>query len=241
MLEIKNLHVSVGEKEILHGVDLLLQPGKVVAVMGPNGSGKSTLANTLAGHPKYSITNGEIKIDGVDITTMKPDERAKKGLFLSMQHTPEIPGVSIANFLRLAKQAVTGETINPVKFYKELRQRMADLGIDPKFAERHLNVGFSGGEKKRFEILQLSVLQPKYAILDETDSGLDVDALKIVAEGINKFRNADKGILVITHYNRILQYVIPDEVYIMMNGRIVECGKKNLAERVEEHGYDTLR
>ncbi|MEK7083961.1 MAG: Fe-S cluster assembly ATPase SufC [Patescibacteria group bacterium] len=240
MLKINNLHVSVSDKEILHGVNLVIPKGKLVAIMGPNGSGKSTLANTIAGHPKYKITEGSILLDDDDITTISADKRARKGLFLSMQYTPEIPGVSIANFLRLAKNAMTGKTIHPMAFHAELTEKMKKLHIDPSFMSRHLNVGFSGGEKKRFEILQMAVLNPAYAILDETDSGLDVDALRIVAEGIASFRSSEKGVLLITHYNRILEYVVPDEVHVMMGGKIVKSGGKELAREIEEKGYHSF-
>lgn len=237
MLEIKNLHVSVDTKEILYGVDLTLEKGSVVAIMGPNGSGKSTLANVIMGHPKYAITKGRILIDGEDITNAKPDLRAKKGLFLSMQYSPEIAGVSITNFLRLAVEAKTGEKQHPVEFYRILTEKMKELHIDPSFATRSLNVGFSGGEKKKMEILQLAMLNPTYAILDETDSGLDVDALRIVGEGIMSFKSPDKGILLITHYNRILEYVSPDVVHVMANGKIVRSGGRELAKEIEVKGY----
>ena len=237
MLEIKNLHASVNGKEILRGIDLRLDRGQVVAIMGPNGSGKSTLANVLMGHPKYAILRGEVRLDGEDITNLKPDARAKKGLFLSMQYSPEIAGVPITNFLRIATESLTGVKQHPMRFYETLVEKMKLLGIDPAFAGRSINVGFSGGEKKRMEILQLLTLNPAYAILDETDSGLDVDALKIVADGINAFRSPEKGILLITHYNRILEYVVPDVVYIMLNGKIARGGGFELAKEIEKHGY----
>lgn len=236
-LRIANLHVGVEEKEIVHGFTLEIKPGEVHAIMGPNGSGKSTLANALMGHPKYTVTAGTVELDGADITTEKPNIRAQKGLFLSMQYPPEIEGVTIANFLRVAKNALTGINHNPMDFHKEIMAKMAELGIDPAFARRHLNAGFSGGEKKRAEILQLAVLDPKYAILDETDSGLDVDALRIVADGINRFRGPEKGIVLITHYNRILEYVTPDFVHIMSEGKIIKSGGAELAEEVEKQGY----
>lgn len=236
-LKISHLKISVADQEIVHGIDLELNPGEVHAIMGPNGSGKSTLANTLMGHPKYNVTAGSIKLDDHDITNEKPNVRAKKGLFLSMQYPPEIEGVTIANFLRVAKNSLTDTNHNPMDFHKELMAKMAELGIDPAFARRHLNAGFSGGEKKRAEILQLAVLDPKYAILDETDSGLDVDALRIVADGINRFRGPAKGILLITHYNRILEYVTPDFVHIMSGGKIVKSGGAELAKEVEKNGY----
>lgn len=229
--------MSVDGKEILKGLSLNIKRGEVHAIMGPNGSGKSTLSNTLMGHPKYLITTGQIILDGVDITNKKPEERAKAGLFLSMQYPPEIAGVSIANFLRLAKNALTGANINPLVFYKELQKKMAELHIKEDFAKRSINAGFSGGEKKKAEILQLSILNPKYAILDETDSGLDVDALRIVAEGINKFHTKDNSVLLITHYNRILEYVQPDFVHIMQDGGIIKSGGRDLAVKVEKQGY----
>ncbi len=239
-LEIKNVTIVVDGTEIVRNFTLTITPGEVHVIMGPNGSGKSTLANTLMGHPKYKVSSGSIVIDGVDHTTTKPNVRAKAGLFLSEQYPPEIPGVSITNFLRLAKNALTGENHNPLDFYKELTAKMAELSIDPSFARRSVNTGFSGGEKKRAEILQLAVLDPTYAILDETDSGLDVDALRVVAAGINHFRSPTKGILLITHYNRILDYIVPDFVHIMSEGQIIKSGDKNLAKEIEEKGYANL-
>lgn len=236
-LQLKNLHVSAENKEIIKGIDLELKKGEVQVIMGPNGSGKSTLANTLMGHPKYTITKGSIKLDETDITHFSPDKRAKLGLFLSMQYPPEISGVTIANFLRLAKKSLTGKSVDPMKFHQELVEKMNGLHIDPEFLKRYVNSGFSGGEKKKAEILQLLALNPTYAILDETDSGLDVDALKIVAEGIKTFAKKDKGILLITHYERLLTYIIPDTVYVMMQGKIVKSGGKELAKKIEEEGY----
>jgi Fe-S cluster assembly ATP-binding protein len=237
---INNLSVAVDEKIILNNLNLILQQGQVVALMGPNGSGKSTLANTLMGHPKYNITEGSISIDNTDITPLSPDKRSKLGLFLSMQYPPEIHGVTISQFLRLAYNAQHGETMNPLEFTEFLNEKMKELDMNPEFARRSVNAGFSGGEKKRAEILQLAVLNPTYAVLDETDSGLDVDALKIVAEGINRFRGKDKGVLLITHYNRLLNYVVTDVVYIMMKGKIVKSGGKELAEEIEKNGYSNL-
>lgn len=239
-LLIQNLHISAAGKEIVKGVNLELKPGQAAAIMGPNGSGKSTLANALMGHPKYKITKGKIFLDNKDITKLTPDKRSKLGLFLSMQHPPEIAGVSIANFIRQAKNAHSSENINPVVFYEELTKKMSALKMDKDFAQRHVHKGFSGGEKKKVEILQLLTLNPKYALLDETDSGLDVDALKIVAGGINKFKNKKKGVLLITHYNRLLQYVAPDIVYIMAGGKIVKHGGRQLAKEVEKSGYKNL-
>ncbi len=245
-LRINNLHISIQNKEIVKGLSLEIPKGKVVAIMGPNGSGKSTLANTLAGHPKYQVTGGTMELDGTDITALSPDKRAKLGLFLSMQYAPEIPGVTLANFLRIAMGAnlplpKKASTMNPLEFQKLLQNKMDELKIDHSFARRYVNTGFSGGEKKRAEILQLLLLNPTYAILDETDSGLDVDALKIVAEGINKFKSSEHGILLITHYNRILEYVAPDMVYIMMDGNIVKSGGAELAKQIEKDGYMSLR
>lgn len=239
-LHIKHLHVAVDKKEILHGIDLQVRPGGIHVIMGPNGSGKSTLANTLAGHPKYKTTSGTIGIDREDITELTPDKRAKAGLFLSMQYPKAVEGVTIANMLRLAKRAQTGEQISPLAFHKELLKELNTLDIDPDFLKRYLNVDFSGGEKKKFEILQLLTLDPVYAILDETDSGLDVDALKIVADGINRFHSKEKGILLITHYNRILEYVKPDYVHIMVDGNIVTSGGAELAGRIEKEGYQSF-
>jgi Fe-S cluster assembly ATP-binding protein len=239
-LHIKNLHVRADEKDILKGVNLDVQRGKVIVIMGPNGSGKSTLANTLAGHPTYTVTSGQILLDTQDITEEPANIRAKKGLFLSMQYAPEIEGVTIANFLRLAINAQREEPMNPLKIHAMLLEKMKELNIDESFLKRYLNVGLSGGEKKRLEILQLAVLNPTYAILDETDSGLDVDALRIVSEGINAFRGPDKGILLITHYNRILEYVQPDEVHIMIDGKIVKSGGAKLAKEIETTGYTQM-
>ena len=208
--------------------------------MGPNGSGKSTLANVLMGHPKYAITEGEIILNDENITTAKVQDRAKLGLFLSQQYLPEIVGVTVSSFLRTAITAKTGEKQHPVKFHKYLLETMESLGMKKDFAARYVNVGFSGGEKKRLETLQLKMLAPKYAILDETDSGLDVDALKLVSEGVNAFQDGTKGILLITHYNRILQYVVPDFVHIMIDGKIIKTGTKELAQEVEQSGYSTF-
>lgn len=239
-LQIKNLHVSVEGKEILQGISLNIKRGEIHAIMGPNGSGKSTLANTLMGHPKYLITKGQIILDGANITNAKPEMRAKSGLFLSMQYPPEIAGVNIANFLRQAKNALTDIKSNPLIFYKELQEKMVKLHISEDFAKRSLNAGFSGGEKKKAEILQLSVLNPKYAILDETDSGLDVDALRIVAEGIDHYHTKDNAVILITHYNRILEYVKPNFVHIMQNGKIIKSGGSDLAEEIEKTGYSKI-
>lgn len=239
-LIIDSLHVSVDQTPIIHGLSLTIPKGEVHVIMGPNGSGKSTLLNTLMGHPSYTVTSGTIVCDDVDITHMSPDERAKAGLFLSMQYPPEIAGVTIGNFLRVAHQAMTGMEQSPVAFHTLLQEHMARLHIDPSFSKRYLNQGFSGGEKKKAEILQLAVLNPTYALLDETDSGLDVDALRIVSEGINAFRSPEKGILLITHYTRILSYIEPDVVHIMKDGRIIHTGDKTLATAIEAQGYDSI-
>ena len=241
-LEIKDLHVSVtteeGQKEILSGVDLTVRAGETHAIMGPNGSGKSTLAYSIAGHPKYHVTSGQVLLDGEDVLAMTVDERARAGLFLAMQYPIEVPGVSMSNFLRTAATAVRGEAPKLRTWVKEVKEAMSALDIDPAFAERSVNEGFSGGEKKRHEILQLSLLRPKIAILDETDSGLDVDALRVVSDGVERYRSSgDVGVLLITHYTRILRHITPDHVHVFAGGRIVESGGPELAERLEEEGY----
>ncbi|MGH3662759.1 MAG: Fe-S cluster assembly ATPase SufC [Micromonosporaceae bacterium] len=244
VLEIKDLHVSVktaeeGLKPILSGVDLTVRAGETHAIMGPNGSGKSTLAYSIAGHPKYEVTSGSVTLDGEDVLAMSVDERARAGLFLAMQYPVEVPGVSVANFLRTAKTAVDGEAPKLRTWVKDLRGSMQQLGMDPAFAERNVNEGFSGGEKKRHEIVQLQLLAPKLAILDETDSGLDIDALRVVSGGINQVKEAGRtGLLLITHYTRILRYVAPDFVHVFVGGRIVEEGGPALAEQLEESGYE---
>ena len=242
-LEIRGLQVVVntesGQKEILKGVDLTVNSGETHAIMGPNGSGKSTLAYSIAGHPKYEIIGGSVHLDGQDILEMSVDERAKAGLFLAMQYPVEVPGVSVSNFLRTAATALRGEAPNVRKWVGEVKDAMAALKMDPAFAERSVNEGFSGGEKKRHEIMQLELLKPKIAILDETDSGLDVDALKIVSEGVNRAKLENNlGVLLITHYTRILRYIKPDFVHVFANGRIVEEGGPELAEKLEEQGYE---
>ena len=242
-LVISDLHVNVatedGPKQILKGVNLTINPGEVHAIMGPNGSGKSTLAYTLAGHPKYDITSGSVTLDGAEISTMTVDERARAGLFLAMQYPVEVPGVSVTNFLRTAKTALDGEAPNVRTWVKSVNAAMADLGLDPSFAARSLNEGFSGGEKKRAEIVQLQLLDPKYAILDETDSGLDIDALRVVADGVNRYTaQGDRGVLLITHYTRILNYIKPDFVHVYVDGRVITEGGPELAEKLEESGYD---
>ena len=243
-LEIRDLHVSVetdtGPKEILRGVDLTVRSGETHAVMGPNGSGKSTLAYSIAGHPKYTITRGSVTLDGQDVLAMKVDERARAGLFLAMQYPVEVAGVSVSNFLRTAKTALDGQAPKLRTWAKDVRSHMDALAIDPSFAERDVNAGFSGGEKKRHEILQLELLQPRFAILDETDSGLDIDALRVVAKGVNRFtESGDKGVILITHYTRILRYIKPDFVHVFIAGRIAEEGGSELAERLEVEGYDS--
>jgi len=238
-LEIRDLHVTVADKEILRGVNLTVKAGETHAIMGPNGSGKSTLAYAIAGHPKYTVTSGSITLDGVDVLTMTVDERARAGLFLAMQYPVEVPGVSVANFLRTAVTAVRGEAPKLRDFTKELKGSMTELQMDPAFAQRNVNEGFSGGEKKRHEILQLELLKPKIAVLDETDSGLDVDALKVVSEGVNRFSaGGETGVLLITHYTRILRYVKPDFVHVFAGGKIVEQGGPELADLLESEGYE---
>jgi len=242
VLEIKNLQVSVvtdaGNKEILRGVDLTIKSGETHAIMGPNGSGKSTLAYSIAGHPKYLITGGSVTLDGTDVLEMSVDERAKAGLFLAMQYPVEVPGVSVSNFLRTAVTAIRGEAPKVRTWVGEVKEAMASLNIDTAFSERNVNEGFSGGEKKRHEILQMELLRPKIAILDETDSGLDVDALRIVSEGVNRVKaNSNLGVMLITHYTRILRYIKPDFVHVFANGKIVEEGGPELADKLEEKGY----
>ncbi|MEN9993130.1 MAG: hypothetical protein RLY83_700 [Actinomycetota bacterium] len=242
-LEIKNLHVSVeteaGSKEILRGVDLTIRSGETHAIMGPNGSGKSTLAYSIAGHPKYEVTQGEILLDGENVLEMSPDERARAGLFLAMQYPVEIPGISVSNFLRTAKTAIDGEAPALRPWIKEVKEAMTNLRMDAAFSERNVNEGFSGGEKKRHEILQLELLKPAFAVLDETDSGLDVDALKIVSEGVNRAQASNNlGVLLITHYTRILKYIKPDFVHVFVAGKVAEEGGPELADRLEAEGYD---
>ena len=242
-LKIEDLHVGVntdqGLKPILNGINLELNSNETHAIMGPNGSGKSTLAYALAGHPKYIVTSGSVTLDGEDVLAMSVDERAKAGLFLAMQYPVEVPGVTVTNFLRSAKTAIDGEAPKLRNWTKDLKQAMENLRVDPVFASRNVNEGFSGGEKKRHEILQLEMLKPKFAVLDETDSGLDVDALRIVSEGVNRVKDAtDVGIMLITHYTRILNYIKPDHVHVIIKGKVAEEGGPELAERLENEGYD---
>jgi Fe-S cluster assembly ATP-binding protein len=249
-LVIKDLHVSVEGKPIIKGLNLNVKQGEIHALMGPNGSGKSTLANALMGHPFYDVDSGEVAFDGVDVLELEPNERAKLGLFLAFQYPTTVPGVSMANFLRMAVSAVRSENSNggettkliPMRqFRRELREKMKRLGVDDSFARRYLNDGFSGGEKKRAEILQLAMLEPKIAVLDETDSGLDIDAVRIVGESVNQLIGPDLGVLIITHYPRLLNYIRPNFVHILLDGRIVESGGWELAELLEEKGYDPIR
>ena len=241
-LEIKNLSAQVEGQPILRELSLTLPKGEVHAIMGPNGSGKSTLSKIIAGHPDYTVTSGEVLLDGQNILEMEPDERARLGLFLAFQYPSEIPGVTIANFLRAALQArlPEGEEIDAADYYAKLYEKMAILEMDKSFTGRYVNEGFSGGEKKRNEILQMLMLEPTYAILDETDSGLDIDALKIVAKGVNAMRSPNLGILVITHYQRLLNYIVPDVVHVLAKGRIVKSGGKELAEQLEREGYENM-
>ncbi|MEV5002290.1 Fe-S cluster assembly ATPase SufC [Nocardioides sp. LML1-1-1.1] len=242
-LEIKDLHVQVqtedGPKEILKGVTLTIGDGETHAIMGPNGSGKSTLAYSIAGHPRYEITGGTVTLDGEDVLEMTVDERARAGLFLAMQYPVEVPGVSVANFLRTAKTAIDGEAPKLRTWVKDVNGALDQMNLDSTFSQRSVNEGFSGGEKKRHEIAQLDLLDPKVAILDETDSGLDIDALKVVSDGVNRFRERDgKGVLLITHYTRILRYIQPDHVHVFVAGKVAESGGPELAEELEANGYD---
>ncbi|MED4882458.1 MULTISPECIES: Fe-S cluster assembly ATPase SufC [Bacillus] len=242
-LTIKDLHVEIEEKEILKGVNLEVKTGEFHAIMGPNGTGKSTLSSAIMGHPKYEVTKGSITLDGQDVLEMEVDERARAGLFLAMQYPSEISGVTNADFLRSAINARRGEgnEISLMKFIRQMDEKMEFLEMDPNMAQRYLNEGFSGGEKKRNEILQLMMIQPKFAILDEIDSGLDIDALKVVAKGINSMRSSDFGCIMITHYQRLLNYITPDYVHVMMQGRIVKSGGPELAKQLEENGYDWIK
>jgi len=242
-LEIKDLHISIGDKPIVKGLTLAVRQGEVHAIMGPNGTGKSTLAKAIAGHPDYHITSGEVLLDGKSLLELEPDERARAGIFLAFQYPSEIPGVTIANFLRASLQArlAEGEELDATAYYKRLYSKMDMLKIDRKFTSRAVNDGFSGGEKKRCEILQMAMLEPAFALMDETDSGLDIDALRIVAEGVNALRGEKLGIVMITHYQRLLNYIVPDFVHVMWDGRIVKSGDKSLALELEAKGYDWVK
>ncbi len=240
-LEVRGLHATVEGKEILRGIDLTVRQGEIHALMGPNGSGKSTLSNVIMGRPGYTLTAGEVVLNGEDITALPADERAKRGLFLAMQYPTEIPGVSVVNFLRTAYQAVKGEQISALAFRKRMKEQMERLGIEDSMVQRYVNHGFSGGEKKRNEVLQLAVLEPQIALLDETDSGLDIDSLKLVAESVNELVGPELGVLVITHYQRMLNYITPQHVHVMIRGEIVRSGGPELAHELEEKGYEGLR
>jgi Fe-S cluster assembly ATP-binding protein len=241
MLRIENLHVEIDGNEIVKGLDLEVGKGEIHAIMGPNGSGKSTLANVLMGHPRYEVTDGSVTFEGEDVLELEPDERAKMGMFLAFQYPSEVPGVSVANFLRTAVNSVREEELSPMEMYRLLQEKMAVMQMDPKFAERYLNEGFSGGEKKRNEILQMLMLEPRLAIMDETDSGLDIDALQVVARGVNELRGPEFSAVIITHYQRILRYIQPDRVHVMLDGRLVTSGGRELAEQLEDKGYDWVR
>jgi Fe-S cluster assembly ATP-binding protein len=241
MLKIEDLQVEIDGQEIVKGLDLEVGKGEIHAIMGPNGSGKSTLANVLMGHPRYEVTGGSITFQGEDVFELEPDERAKLGMFLAFQYPSEVPGVSVANFLRTAVNSVREEELSPMEMYRLLQEKMSIMQMDPKFAERYLNEGFSGGEKKRNEILQMLMLDPKLAIMDETDSGLDIDALQVVAKGVNEMKGPEFSAVIITHYQRILRYIEPDRVHVMLDGRLVTSGGKELADDLEEKGYDWVR
>jgi Fe-S cluster assembly ATP-binding protein len=241
MLKIEDLQIEIDGQEIVKGLDLEVGKGEIHAIMGPNGSGKSTLANVLMGHPRYEVTGGSVTFQGEDVFELEPDERAKLGMFLAFQYPSEVPGVSVANFLRTAVNSVREEELNPMEMYRLLQEKMSIMQMDPKFAERYLNEGFSGGEKKRNEILQMLMLDPKLAIMDETDSGLDIDALQVVARGVNELRGPEFSAVIITHYQRILRYIEPDRVHVMLDGRLVTSGGKELADDLEEKGYDWVR
>jgi Fe-S cluster assembly ATP-binding protein len=241
MLKIEDLHIEIDGQEIIKGLDLEVGEGEIHAIMGPNGSGKSTLANVLMGHPRYEVTGGSITFKGEDVFELEPDERAKLGMFLAFQYPSEVPGVSVANFLRTAVNSVREEELSPMDMYRLIQEKMKIMQMDPKFAERYLNEGFSGGEKKRNEILQMLMLEPRLAIMDETDSGLDIDALQVVAKGVNELRGPDFSAVIITHYQRILRYIEPDRVHVMLDGRIVTSGGKDLAHELEDKGYEWVR
>lgn len=238
VLELRNLHVALEDgTEIVKGVDLKVAQGEIHAVMGPNGSGKSTLSNVIMGRPGYVITDGTVRFNGEEITRLTPDQRAQRGLFLAMQYPTEVPGVSVVNFLRTAYQSIKGTQVSALAFRKHMKAQMDRLGIEDAMVQRYVNQGFSGGEKKRNEILQMAVLQPRLAVLDETDSGLDIDALKIVAEGVNRLRSPERSMIVITHYQRLLNFIVPDVVHVMAKGKVVKSGGKELALQLEAKGY----
>jgi Fe-S cluster assembly ATP-binding protein len=241
LLQIEDLHASAGDTEILRGVDVVVERGEIAALMGPNGSGKSTLANVLMGHPGFTVTHGRILYEGQDITAMAPDARAKLGMFLAFQYPEEIPGVSVIQFLRQALSNRTGIDYTVLELRLKVMEAMRELGMPSSFADRYLNEGFSGGERKRNEVLQMAVLEPDMVIMDETDSGLDIDALRIVADGVNRLTGPDRGFLVITHYQRLLEHITPDTVHVFLQGRVAETGGSELAERLEEEGYDAFR
>jgi Fe-S cluster assembly ATP-binding protein len=241
MLKVENLHAEIDGNEILRGLSLEVSKGEIHAIMGPNGSGKSTLSNVLMGHPRYEVTGGSVTFEGQDALELEPDERARLGMFLAFQYPSEVPGVSVANFLRTAVNSVREKELPPMEMYKLLQEKMRIMQMDPRFAERYLNEGFSGGEKKRNEILQMLMLEPRLAIMDETDSGLDIDALQVVARGVNELRGPEFSAVIITHYQRILRYIEPDHVHVMLDGRIVTSGAKELAEELEDKGYDWVR
>ncbi len=241
MLKVENLHVEIDGSEIIKGLNLEVGHGEIHAIMGPNGSGKSTLANVLMGHPRYEVTEGSVTFFGQDVFELEPDERAKLGMFLAFQYPSEVPGVSVANFLRTAVNSVREKELSVMEMYRLLQEKMRIMQMDPKFAERYLNEGFSGGEKKRNEILQMLMLDPKLAIMDETDSGLDIDALQVVARGVNELRGPEFSAVIITHYQRILRYMEPDHVHVMLDGRIVTSGGKELALELEDKGYEWIR
>lgn len=241
MLKIENLRVEIDGSEIIKGLDLEVGKGEIHAIMGPNGSGKSTLSNVLMGHPRYDVTDGSITFMDEDVMEMEADERAKLGMFLAFQYPSEVPGVSVANFLRTAVNSVREKELSPMDMYRLIQEKMKIMQMDPKFAERYLNEGFSGGEKKRNEILQMLMLEPKLSIMDETDSGLDIDALQVVSKGVNELRGPDFSAIIITHYQRILRYIEPDRVHVMLEGRLVTSGGKDLADTLEERGYDWVR
>ncbi len=241
MLKIENLRVEIDGQEIIKGLDLEVGKGEIHAIMGPNGSGKSTLSNVLMGHPRYEVTGGSVTFQDEDVLEMEPDERAKLGMFLAFQYPSEVPGVSVANFLRTAVNSVREEELSPMEMFRLIQDKMRVMQMDPKFAERYLNEGFSGGEKKRNEILQMLMLEPKLAIMDETDSGLDIDALQVVAKGVNELRGPEFSAVIITHYQRILRYIEPDHVHVMLDGRLVTSGGKELALDLEDKGYEWVR